>query len=253
MLHRFSRMEMLVGSDALKKLSECKVAVFGIGGVGSFAVEGLVRGGVGKLVLVDNDCVSLTNINRQILATEKTIGRPKVEVMMERAKEINPDAQLDIYQEFYGADTAESLIHRDYDYIVDAIDTVSSKIDLAVRAAKMGIPIISSMGTGNKFDPTKLAVMDVFSTSVCPLAKVMRKELRKRGIPSLKVVCSKEEPVRPFENEESNCRTGCICNEDSAGRYKAKRQIPGSVSFVPSVAGLIISGEVIKDLIGYKG
>ncbi len=251
MLHRFSRTELLLGPEALKKLSQCKVAVFGVGGVGSFAVEGLVRGGVGKLVLVDDDCVCLTNINRQIIATEKTVGRPKVEVMAERAREINPDVQVETYKEFYGAETAEFLIKDDYDYIIDAIDTVSSKLDLIVRAREKGIPIISSMGVGNKLDPTKLKITDIYKTSVCPLAKVIRKELRKRNIPSLKVLCSTEEPLKPAESEES-CRTGCVCSGDSPRRCTVRRQIPGSVSFVPPVAGLIIAGEVIKDLIGYN-
>lgn len=252
MLHRFSRTELLIGADALKRLSECKVAVFGVGGVGSFAVEGLVRGGIGKLVLVDDDCVCVTNINRQLIATQKTIGRPKVEVMMERVKEINPNVEVKTYKEFYGAETADVLIQDDYDYIIDAIDTISSKIDLVVRAWEKRIPIISSMGVGNKLDPTKLAIMDIYETSICPLAKVMRKELRKRNIPSLKVLCSREEPIKPVKGEFS-CKTGCICSGDSPKRCTIKRQIPGSVSFVPSVAGLIIAGEVIKDLIGYYG
>ena len=249
MLHKFSRTELLIGHDALKRLSNCRVAVFGIGGVGSYAVEGLVRSGIGKFVLVDDDCICLTNINRQLHATSRTVGKPKVEVMKERILEINPDAEVVAYQRFYAPDTASDLICSDYDYIVDAIDTVSSKLDLIVKAKENGIPIISCMGAGNKLDPARFEVADIFSTSVCPLAKVMRKELRKMGIVSLKVVYSREEPVKLAETEESSCKTGCICPGETVRKCTVRRQIPGSMSFVPSVAGLIIAGEVVKDLI----
>lgn len=252
MLHEFSRTELLIGTEGLVKLCKSKVAIFGIGGVGTFAVEGLVRSGVGKFVLVDDDCVCLTNINRQIHATHKTVGRPKVEVMKERILEINPYAEVEIHQQFYMPECSDQLIKNDYDYIVDAIDTVTAKIDLVVKAKEAGIPIISSMGAGNKLDPTRFEVADIYKTSVCPLAKVMRKELKQRGIESLKVVYSKEEPVKPIENEESSCKSNCICPKGSTKHCTVKRQVPGSISFVPSVAGLIIAGEVIKDMCGIR-
>ena len=225
MLNQFSRTELIIGKDAIKKLQESKVAVFGIGGVGSFVVEGLVRAGVGKFVLVDKDEVDITNLNRQIIATHKTIGKDKVEVAKERILDINPNAEVKIYKEFFLPET-EGILDKTIDYVVDCVDTVTAKIELVVRANKLNIPIISAMGTGNKLDPTKFEVTDIYKTSVCPLAKVMRKELKARNIPNLKVVYSKEEPIKHKE-----------------------QQIPGSISFVPSVAGLIISGEVIKDLI----
>ncbi len=248
MLHQFSRTELLIGEAALNKLKQSKVAVFGIGGVGSYTVEGLVRSGVGKLVLIDDDCVCLTNINRQLLATRKTVGKAKVEVMKERILEINPEVEVTIFQKFYMPDTADELIFDDYDYIVDAIDTVTGKIDLIQKAKAKNIPIISCMGAGNKLDPTKFEVADIYKTSVCPLAKVMRKELKKRGINSLKVVYSKELPIIPKETEGSSCATGCICPSGTTRKCTIRRQIPGSISFVPSVAGLIIAGEVIKDI-----
>lgn len=252
MLHRFSRTELLIGEESIKLLAISKVAVFGIGGVGSFTVEALVRAGVGKLVLVDDDCICLTNINRQLHATMKTIGRPKVEVMKERILDINPESEVTVFQKFYCSETADELIAKDYDYIVDAIDTVTAKIDLAVRAKQAGIPVISCMGAGNKLEPEKFEVADIYATSMCPLAKVMRKELRKRGIESLKVVYSGEEPVKPRETPGSSCNMGCVCPKGAARTCTIRHQIPGSISFVPSVAGLIIAGEVIKDLIGYK-
>lgn len=249
MLHAFSRTELLIGSDALKKLGKSKVAIFGIGGVGTYAVEGLVRSGVGKLVLVDDDCICMTNINRQLHATMKTVGKPKVEVMRNRVLEINPNAEVTVYQEFYMPDTAEKLLHDDYDYVIDAIDTVTGKVDLIVRSIEKGIPVISSMGAGNKLDPTMFEVTDIYKTSVCPLAKVMRKELKKRGVESLKVIYSREETIKPVETEESSCSRNCICPKGTTRKCTIRRQIPGSISFVPSVAGLIIAGEVIKDLI----
>jgi tRNA A37 threonylcarbamoyladenosine dehydratase len=252
MLHQFSRTELLIGAEALKILAKKKIAVFGIGGVGSFVVEGLVRSGVGHFVLVDDDCICLTNINRQLHATMNTVGKPKVEVMRDRIKEINPEAEVTIFQQFYMPDTAEGLIGDDYDYIVDAIDTVTAKIDLVVKAKERNIPIISSMGAGNKLDPALFEVADLYNTSVCPLAKVMRYELKRRGVNSLKVVYSKEKPLVPVESEESSCSLNCICPKGSTRRCTVRRQIPGSISFVPSVAGLIIAGEVIKDLIAEK-
>jgi len=237
MIHEFSRTELLIGREALERLKKCKVAVFGIGGVGSFAAEALARAGIGKLVLVDKDVVEITNLNRQLIATRKTLGMPKVEIMRQRILDINPDAEVIARRAFYLPETADELIQDDYDYIVDAVDTVTAKIDLVVQAKRRGIPIISSMGAGNKMDPARFRVADIYSTSVDPLAKVMRKELRSRGIDSLKVVYSDEPPITPMKSEEKS----------------AKRQVPGSISFVPPVAGMIIAGEVVKDLIGYSG
>ena len=228
-LNQFSRTELLIGKQNIEKLQQAKVAVFGIGGVGSYVVEGLARAGIGKFILVDNDTVSLTNINRQIIATHKTINMAKVEVAKQRILEINPNAQVEIYQELFMPET-QGIIDESIDYIVDCIDTVTGKIELVIRANKLNIPIVSCMGTGNKLDPTKFEVTDIYKTSVCPLAKVMRKELKNRGIKKLKVVYSKEEQIKPAE-----------CTEE---KVKA-----GSISFVPSVAGLIISAEVIKDII----
>lgn len=228
MLNQFSRTELLIGKEGIEKLKKAKVAVFGIGGVGSFVVEGLVRAGIGNFVLVDKDIVDITNLNRQIIATRKTVGKPKVEVAKERILEINPDTNVEIHQKFFMPDS-EEILDNTIDYVVDAVDTVTAKIELVIRANKLNIPIISSMGTGNKLDPTKFGVTDIYKTSVCPLAKVMRKELKNRGIKKLKVVYSKEEPIK----------TNII----------QQKPIPASISFVPSVAGLIIAGEVIKDII----
>lgn len=247
MLHAFSRTEMLIGTENLNKLKNSKVAVFGIGGVGTFVAEGLARSAVGSFVLVDDDDICLTNINRQIHATRKTVGKSKVEVMKQRILEINPRAQVEVFHELYNKDRANRMLFSNYSYVVDAIDMVSAKLDLVERCYKMGIPIISSMGAGNKLNPTMLEVADIYDTSVCPLARVMRTELRKRNIPKLKVVYSKEKPLTPLELD-GGCRTNCICpNKDRT--CADRRQIPGSVSFVPSVAGLIIASEVVKDII----
>ena len=246
-LHSFSRTELLIGKEGLDKLSEQKVAIFGIGGVGTFVTEGLARSGVGKFVLVDDDDICLTNINRQIHALRSTVGKSKVEVMKERILDINPKAEVVTYQKLYTSETAEELLDDSYDYVVDAIDMVSSKLDMIERCYKRNIPIMSSMGAGNKLDPTKFEVVDIFETSMCPLAKVIRKELRKRGVDRLKVVYSRETPLKPIENK-SNCKTDCICTNRER-TCTTRRQIPGSVAFVPSVAGLIIASEVVKDLI----
>lgn len=237
MLNQFSRTEILLGSDAMDRLKNAKVIVFGIGGVGGYVVDALVRSGIGTIDIVDNDTVSLTNLNRQIIATRSTIGKNKVDVMEERMKDINPDVIVNKYQCFYLPETAERFDFSQYDYVVDAVDTVSAKIDIVVQAQKAGIPVISSMGAGNKLNPAAFEVADIYKTSVCPLAKVMRRELKKRGVKKLKVVYSKEIPLKPAENDE-------IKKEN-----EKKRQAPGSIAFVPSVAGLIIAGEVIKDLI----
>lgn len=236
MQEQFSRTELLMGKEAIQKLSKAKVAIFGIGGVGSYVVEGLARGGIGNFILIDHDQVSISNINRQIIATTKTIGKNKVDVAKERILEINPEAKVELYQEFFMPDSKE-ILDNTVSYIVDAIDTITAKIELVLRANKFNIPIISSMGTGNKLDATKFEVADIYKTSVCPLAKVMRKELRARNIKHLKVVYSKEEPIK-IKN-----------NVNLLEEIKPKKQTPGSISYVPSVAGLIIAGEVIKDII----
>ena len=228
MLNQFSRTELVIGKEGVEKLNNAKVAIFGLGGVGSFVLEGLVRAGIGNFVLIDDDKICLTNLNRQILATRKTVGQAKVEVAKQRIFDINPNANVEIHQEFFMPET-EGILDNSIDYIVDCIDTVTAKIELVVRAEKLNIPIISCMGTGNKLDPTRFEVTDIYKTSICPLAKVMRKELRNRGIKKLKVVYSKEEPVKLNETE--------------------KKKVPGSISFVPSVAGLIIAGEVVKAIL----
>lgn len=248
MLNEFSRTELLLGSEGMKKLNHSRVAVFGIGGVGTFAVEALVRSGVGSLDLFDDDKVCLTNINRQLIATRKTVGKKKVEVMRDRVLEINPAAKVEIHETFYGADNAEDFDLSCYDYIIDAIDTVSSKLVLIERAKEKNVPIISCMGAGNKLDPTRLEIADISKTSMCPLAKVMRTELRRRGIKNLKVVYSKEPPMTPIEDEDNSCKNHCICPPDTKRKCTIRRQVPGSIAFVPSVAGLILAGEVIKDL-----
>lgn len=237
MLDQFSRTKLLIGEVGIQKLKKAKVAVFGIGGVGSYTVEALTRAGVGNLVLVDKDDISITNVNRQIHSTIKTVGKSKVEVMRDRILDINPEAKVTVFNEFYLPGNDLKMISKDYSYIVDAVDTVTAKIDLVVRANEFNIPIISAMGAANKLDPTRFEVTDIFKTSVCPLAKVMRKELKTRNIKKLKVVYSKEEPIR------------LTINEEDKELDNMKRQIPGSISFVPSVMGLIIAGEVIKDLI----
>ena len=224
------------------------MAVFGIGGVGGFTVEALARSGVGTLDLIDDDKVCLTNINRQIIATRKTIGQYKVDAAKERVLDINPDAVVNTYKTFFVPDTADEFDFASYDYVVDAIDTVTGKIMLVEAAQKAGTPIISSMGAGNKLDPTAFEVADIYKTSVCPLAKVMRRELKKRGIKKLKVVYSKEKALTPIDETENSCRSHCICPPGSARTCTQRRQIPGSTAFVPSVVGLIIAGEVIKDL-----
>lgn len=245
--HSLSRTELLVGKEALDKLKNSKVVIFGIGGVGSYTVEALARTGVGKLVLVDDDLVCLTNINRQIHATYKTISKPKVDVMKERILDINPHCEVTTFQTFVKEDNIGEMISDDVDYVVDAIDTVSSKISLIMYCQEKNIKIISCLGTGNKLDPTKFQIADIYSTKVCPLAKVMRYELRKRGVKSLKVLYSEEIPLKPRLDEVITCKEGCVCTGGSK-KCALKRQIPGSISFVPPVAGMIIGGEVIKDI-----
>lgn len=233
---QFSRTGMLLGEEAVSRLQDARVAVFGLGGVGGYTVEALARAGIGHLDLIDKDTVSLSNINRQILATHRTVGMEKTEAARQRVLEINPKADVKLWQMFYTPDTADAFDFKQYDYIVDAIDTVTAKLALVQQAQAAGTPIICCMGTGNKLDPTRFEVTDISKTSMCPLARVMRKELGKRGIRHLKVVYSQEEAITPTGWEEEAAAIG-------------KRQIPGSVSFVPGAAGLILAGEVIKDLV----
>ncbi len=247
--HALSRTELLIGKEGLDKLKNSKVIVFGVGGVGSFTVEALTRAGVGNIVLVDDDTVCLTNLNRQIHATYSTISKVKVDVMKERILSINHKCNVTTYQTFVIPDNIEEFITDDIDYVVDAIDTVSAKIALAKYCYENDIKIISSMGTGNKFDPTQFKVSDIFKTKVCPLAKVMRRELKNRGVKKLKVVYSEELPTKPRTEDVVTCKTGCVCTGGTK-KCAEKRQIPGSISFVPPVAGMIIGGEVIKDLLG---
>lgn len=248
MLNPFSRTELLLGKESMDLLSNSKVVIFGIGGVGSYTVEALARSGVGEFALFDDDKVCITNINRQLVATYNTIGKYKVEVMKQRILDINKNAKVDTYQCFYTAENADDFDLSNYSYIVDAIDTVSSKLELIVRAKAKNVPIISCMGAGNKLDPTRFEVTDLYKTSVCPLAKVMRKELKGRGIDKLKVVYSKEEARKPIDSDENSCKYNCVCPPGTTRKCTMRRQVPGSISFVPSVAGLILAGEVIKDL-----
>lgn len=252
MLNQFSRTQLLFGKAAMEKLSASRVAVFGIGGVGGYTVEALVRSGVGTVDLIDDDKVCLTNLNRQIYATRKTVGRYKVDVAAERIHEINPDAVVNTYKTFYMPETADQFDFTVYDYIVDAIDTVTGKLALVENANAAGTPIISCMGAGNKVDPTAFEVTDIFKTSVCPLARVMRCELKRRGIKKLKVVYSKEPPITPIDDMAISCRTSCICPPGTARKCTQRRQVPGSNAFVPAAAGLILAGEVIKDLTQYQ-
>ncbi|MCL2070777.1 MAG: tRNA threonylcarbamoyladenosine dehydratase [Oscillospiraceae bacterium] len=249
MLNKFSRTELIYGKDGMSKLYNANVAVFGIGGVGGYAVEALARSGVGKLALFDDDRVCITNINRQLHATVNTVGLYKVDAAKSRVLEINPAAVVEKYKIFYLPDTSAQVDLSKYDYIIDAIDTVSGKIELAVKAHECGVPVISSMGAGNKLNAAAFEVADIYKTSVCPLAKVMRRELRKRGIPKLKVVYSKEDVITPKEDVLTSCKTNCVCPPNTVRKCTRRRQIPGSNSFVPAVAGLIIAGELINDLV----
>ena len=248
MLNQFSRTQLLLGADNMDRLSNAKVAVFGIGGVGGYVVEALARSGVGSFVLVDDDKVCLTNINRQIIATRKTVGKYKVDVMKERILEINPDADVEVRKCFYLPENAHEFPFEEYSYVVDAVDTVTAKISLVMKAQEMNVPIISSMGAGNKLDASAFKVDDIYKTQMCPLAKVMRRELKKRHVKKLKVVYSEEKPTRPIEDMAISCRNHCICPPGAEHKCTERRDIPGSVAFVPSVVGLIIAGEVVKDL-----
>ena len=246
--HSLSRTELLIGKDGLNKLRNSQVIVFGGGGVGIFTVEALARAGIGTLVLVDDDTVCLTNLNRQIHATYDTLGKVKVDVMKERILSINKKCNVITHQVFVTKENIPDIIEDDVDYVVDAIDTVSAKIALAEYCTSKGIKIISCMGTGNKFDPTQFKIADIYNTKVCPLAKVMRYELKRRGVKKLKVLYSEEIPTKPKTEDVVTCKTGCVCTGGTK-KCAAKRQIPGSISFVPPVAGMIIGGEVIKDIL----
>lgn len=248
MLNQFSRTELLFGKDAMERLAGSRVAVFGIGGVGGYTCEALVRSGVGAIDLIDDDKVCLTNLNRQLIATRKTVGKYKVDVMRERILEINPTAVVNTYKCFFLPENAGDFPFEEYDYVVDAIDTVTAKLELVLQCQKTGVPIISSMGAGNKLDPSAFRVADIYKTRVDPLARVMRRELKKRGVKKLKVVYSEETPIRPIEDMAISCRAHCICPPGTKRHCTDRRDIPGSTAFVPSVAGLIIAGEVVKDL-----
>ena len=253
MLTQFARTELLLGKDAMEVLKNSRVAVFGVGGVGGYVCEALVRSGVGAFDLIDDDKVCLTILNRQIIATRKTVGKYKVDVMEERIHDINPDAGVRVHKCFFLPENADEFPFDEYDYVVDAVDTVTAKISLVMKAQEKNIPIISSMGAGNKLDASQFRVADIYKTKVCPLAKVMRRELKKRGVKKLKVVYSEEMPTRPVEDMAISCRTNCICPPGAQHKCTERRDIPGSVAFVPSVAGLIIAGEVVKDLTAGAG
>ena len=244
MLNQFSRTELLLGRPAMEKLAGSRVAVFGIGGVGGYVCEALVRSGVGAFDLIDHDTVSLTNLNRQIIATHSTVGRPKVDVMRERMLEINPGADVRVHKCFFLPENAEEFPFGEYDYVVDAVDTVTAKLALIIKAKETGVPVISAMGAGNKLDPGGFKVSDIYDTKICPLARIMRKELKKRGVESLKVVYSEEEPLRPLGTPEE------MLLPESDPNSARRRDIPGSTAFVPAAVGLMIAGEVVKDLIG---
>ena len=248
MLNQFSRTELLLGAQGMERLAGARVAIFGIGGVGGYTAEALARSGVGTLDLIDDDRICLTNINRQIFATRSTVGQHKVEVARQRLLDINPNMTVNIHQTFFMPDTADQFDFTQYDYVVDAIDTVKGKIELVMRCQAVGTPIISSMGAGNKLDPTAFEVADIYKTSVCPLARTMRRELKKRGVKHLKVVYSKEPAMTPCEDMAISCKTNCICPPGTVRKCTVRRHVPGSTAFVPPVAGLILAGEVVKDL-----
>ena len=248
MINQFSRSELMFGKDGMAKLFAASVAVFGIGGVGGYAVEALARSGIGRLDLFDDDKICLTNLNRQLHATHSSVGHYKVDVAKQRVLDINPAAVVHAHKLFYLPESSSQVNLSQYGYVIDAIDTMSGKLELAVQAHACAVPIISCMGAGNKFDATAFEVADIYATSVCPLAKIMRQELRKRGIGKLKVVYSKEPAAAPKEDMRSSCKSNCVCPPGIARNCTKRRQIPGSNAFVPSAAGLIMAGEVIRDL-----
>ncbi len=252
MSERFSRTELLFGKTAMERLAESRVAVFGIGGVGGYVCEALARSGVGSFDLIDNDKVCLSNINRQIIATGRTVGEYKTDVMKERILDINPEAEVNTYKCFFLPENASDYPFEEYDYVIDAVDTVTAKIELVMQCERLGVPVISSMGAGNKLDPTRFRVADIYSTNIDPLARVMRRELKKRGIRKLKVVYSEEEPISPNAGNKTADNCADTGDQDAGSHGKRRRSTPGSTAFVPSVAGLIMAGEVIKDLTGIR-
>ena len=253
MQDQFSRTQLLLGREGMERLFAARVAVFGVGGVGGYTVEALARSGVGALDLIDDDRVCLTNLNRQIIATRATVGQYKVDAAAERVRAINPNCAVRTYKTFYMPETADMFDFTQYDYVVDAIDTVTGKVALVLQARDAGVPIMSSMGAGNKLDPSRLEVADIYKTSVCPLARVMRRELKKRGVKHLKVVYSREPAMTPIDDESISCKSNCICPPGTEKKCLVRRQVPGSTAFVPSAAGLIIAAEVVKDLTGVRG
>ena len=247
-MNQFSRTTLLLGKEGMARLAAARVAIFGVGGVGGYVAEALCRSGIGALDLFDDDRVCLTNLNRQIIATRKTIGKYKVDVAAERLLSINPDIKVTGRRLFYMPDTADQVDFTQYDYVVDAIDTVTAKLDIIVRCTNLNVPVISAMGAGNKLDPTQLRIADIYETSVCPLARVMRRELKKRGVKALKVAYSTEPPIRPEADEEDSCLNHCVCPPGTTRKCTARRDIPGSTAFVPSAMGLVIAGEIVKDI-----
>ena len=247
-MNQFGRTQLLLGREAMEKIASSHAAVFGLGGVGGYVCEALVRSGIGTFTLIDSDRVDISNLNRQIIATLDTVGLYKTEVMKQRMQRINPEVTVNTRNCFFLPENADEFPFSEYDYVVDAVDTVTAKIELIMRAQKEGVPIISAMGAGNKLDAGKFKVADIYDTKVCPLARVMRRELKKRNVKKLKVVYSEEEPIRPIEDMSISCRTHCICPPGAAHKCTERRDIPGSTAFVPAVAGLMIAGEIVKDL-----
>lgn len=248
MLNQFSRTELLYGKAVMEHFQKSRVAVFGIGGVGGYAVEALARSGIGTLDLIDDDKVCITNLNRQLFALRSTVGKYKVDAAAEQIQDICPSTVVHRHKCFYLPETADQFDFRQYDYVIDAIDTVTGKLEIIQQAKNAGVPVISAMGAGNKLDPTAFRVADIYETKMCPLARVMRNALRKRGIKSLKVVYSEEQPRRPLDDSENSCRTQCVCPPGTVRKCTVRRDIPGSTAFVPSVVGLIVAGEVLNDL-----
>lgn len=252
-MNQFSRMELLFGPEAMARLKGARVAVFGIGGVGGYVCEALARSGIGAMDLFDDDRVCITNLNRQLIALRSTVGQFKVDVMAARLRDINPDMQVEPRQLFYLPETADSIDFSRYSYVVDAVDTVTAKLDLITRCKAADVPVISAMGAGNKLDPSQLKVADIYETSICPLARVMRKELRKRGVDSLKVVYSTEPAIRPADDPSLSCRYHCVCPPGTTRKCTARRDIPGSTAFVPPIMGMMIAREIVMDIAGLDG
>lgn len=248
MLNQYSRTQLLIGKAAMDRLNEARVAVFGIGGVGGYVCEALIRSGVNHFVLIDDDRVCLTNLNRQIHALRSTVGKYKAEVMRDRMLDINPKADIRVIKSFFLPENADEIDFREFDYVADCVDTVTAKLEIIMKAKEAGISVISCMGAGNHLDPTSFRIADIYKTEMCPLAKVMRHELKKRGVRKLKVVYSTEKPVRPLEDMSISCRNHCICPPGTVHKCTDRRDIPGSIAFGPSVAGLFMASEIVKDL-----